>query len=209
MTNLNIHMQPNWLPLTALPRFCFSSAKQLPTKQPEPPQQPSKSFADLPAELRNQIYNYTLVRSAPIELPYAYEKAYFREPALLAANSWVRAEALPIFYGCNIFETPSPPSAHRFLKQLAPENIARIRLFRPIDLILPLSVHRRWSDALRGNLNRLVADSGKGALSSDAVHVPIRNDAGEASWCKLDAIEDFKIVPGSEGRWSIEWRETS
>lgn len=164
-------------------------------------------FASLPAELRNEIYHYNLIQPTPILLPYAYEKLPFREPALLAASPWLRREAAPIFYGSNTFEAPSPPSAHRFLSQQTGETIALIRHFRPINLILPLSApaRKRWFDALRWNINRLVP---KKNLSPDAIEVPLRRKDVAACWCRLQDIEDFEIVSAGEGGdWRLEWRE--
>ncbi|KAF7193291.1 hypothetical protein HII31_05385 [Pseudocercospora fuligena] len=164
-------------------------------------------FADLPAELRNEIYSHAIVRREPIMLPYAYQKKSFCEPALLNVCRWIRAEATPMYYASNIFEAPSPPSAHKFLKHLSPEKIARIRHFRPIDLVLPFNANRRWFAALRTNVNRLVDQVGKGALSSEAIYVPMRNESQKAEWCKLRDLEELEIVSQSDGDWSVEWQE--
>lgn len=161
------------------------------------------SFASLPAELRNEIYHYTLVQDDPILLPYAYEKAPFLEPNLLHTSAWIRAEAAPIFYGSNTFEAPSPPSAHEFLCKQSAENIAMIKHFRPIDLVLPWSAHKRWTDALIWNLNRLV----KKNLSPDAVEVPLKDEVEEVCWYRLTEIEGLEIVHGGEGYWGVQWKD--
>ncbi|KAK4494349.1 hypothetical protein PRZ48_014647 [Zasmidium cellare] len=158
------------------------------------------SFASLPAELRNEIYNYTLVSSTPITLPYAYEKQPFHEPPLLHTSAWIRAEAAPIFYGSNTFTAPSPPSAHYFLCAQPAETIALIKTFRPIDLVLPWS---RWTDALVWNLNRLV----KKNLAPEAVEVPMRGEDGEVLWCRLGEIEGLEVVRQGEGYWGVQWRD--
>lgn len=183
-------------------------------------------FADLPAEIRNEIYTHALVPhdNQPIILPYAYQQKplSIREPPLLHVSRWIRAEATPIYYSCNTFEAPSPPSAQRFLKGLSPEKIGMIRRFRPVDLILPNTMKsegsRRWFDAARANINRLVEQVGKGELRSESVFVPIsgRGHGGHeynyerrtTRWCRVGDVEGFEVVGGKEeGRWSVEWRD--
>lgn len=226
----------------------------LPTSTPlEPPPQASKlSFLDLPAELRNQIYTHALIQPTPISLPYAYERRPFREPALLRTARTIRAEATPLYYGGNVFEAPSPAAAHRFLHALQPAQIAHLRRFRPVDLILPAGSgtdgggdaaataaptalttapappssssstqhpnphhHHRWFDALRMNINRLVGESGKGALSAEAVAVPVRAADGALRWLQVRDVAAFKVMPAAgpptrlarDAGWSLEWLE--
>ncbi|EME78793.1 uncharacterized protein MYCFIDRAFT_212478 [Pseudocercospora fijiensis CIRAD86] len=140
-------------------------------------------------------------------LPYAYQKKSFCEPALLNVCRWIRAEATPIYYSSNIFSAPSPPSAHEFLKYLSPEKISRIRNFRPFDLVLPLNAHRRWFASLRTNVNRLVEQVGKRALSSEAIYVPMRNLSQNVEWCKLRDLEELDLVSLQNGSWSLQWKE--
>lgn len=186
-----------WLPLLPLPATP-PIERILPDRR--------VSFLDLPAELRNEVYTQALVQHDPIVLPYAYEKLSFYEPALLNATQWIRAEASPIYYGCNIFEAPSPPSAQKFLKHLSAANIASLRMFRPVDLVLPLSAQKRWYEALRTNLNRLVGECGKGALSRESVWVPVRRADGEADWMRVGEIDAFRVLDVEEGGWRLERR---
>ncbi|KAF2166051.1 hypothetical protein M409DRAFT_23779 [Zasmidium cellare ATCC 36951] len=161
------------------------------------------SFGSLPAELRNEIYHYTLVEETPIQLPYAYENTPFHEPPLLATSAWIRAEAAPIYYGSNTFSAPSPPAAHFFLCKNTAETISLIKTFRPIDLVLPWSAHKRWTDALVWNLNRLV----KKNLCPEAVEVPLRGEEGDLEWCRLADIEGLEVVWQGEGFWSVQWKD--
>lgn len=64
------------------------------------------SFCDLPAEIRNRVYDLALVSAKDINLNTfrsqiaAYENA-LKQPPLTRVNKSIRSEALPIFYGCN------------------------------------------------------------------------------------------------------------
>lgn len=101
----------------------------------------------LPPEIRNRIYALTAVSKNDIDL-----EAALQQPALLATNSNIRAEVLPIFYGANTFlarvqqgdlcraikESAAPFSKYSKLMKrvgaffehgLAPEIDAKLRIF--------------------------------------------------------------------------------
>ena len=57
-------------------------------------------LTSLPAELRNRIYRLALINDKPLNIT---SKKTNQEPALLATNRQIRAEALKIYYAENIF----------------------------------------------------------------------------------------------------------
>lgn len=202
-------LKRSFLCLTAEPGTVCAGLPKKP--RPAPPCLPPKSrLLSLPAELRNEIYSHALVQLTPIVLPYACETrssksaSSGREPSLLSTSRTIRVEATPIYYGCNIFAAPSHASAHRFLKQLGYAKIQGLRMFRPVDLVLPQSAHRRWFESVRRRVNKLVKEVGKGALAVEAVSVPVRSlGVGDVSWVGLREA-GFVVREEGSGYWSIE-----
>ena len=205
-------LKRSFLCLTAEPGSVCAGLPKKPRPAPLPTQTapPKSLLLSLPAELRNEIYSHALVQQSPIILPYAYETrssksaSNGKEPSLLSASRAIRAEATAIYYGCNIFEAPSHASAYRFLKQLGYAKIKGLRMFRPVDLVLPQSAHRRWFESVRRGVNKLVKEVGKGALAVEAVSVPVRRlGAGDVSWVGLREA-GFVVREEEGGYWNIE-----
>lgn len=99
---------------------------------------------ELPAELRTQIYSEALTHKAGLEInpcgdPVEYldewelderPLAKFRpsEPSLLFTCRQIREEALPVFYGCNIFQDcPYDCRLRKFITWLTPKKRLLIR----------------------------------------------------------------------------------
>lgn len=57
----------------------------------------------LPPEVRNRIYRYAVVRDEPHNLTPIEDEVQVVDPALAMVNKSIRAEVLPVFYGCNSF----------------------------------------------------------------------------------------------------------
>ncbi|KAI5362835.1 Putative 2EXR domain-containing protein [Septoria linicola] len=216
-------LKRSFLCLTAEPGSVCAGLpkKQRPAPAPLPTQiaPPKSQFLSLPAELRNEIYSHALVQRCPIQLPYAYETrsstrssphtigktVYAGEPPLLSASRTIRAEAMPIYYGCNIFEAPSPAAAYKFLKPLAFAKVRSLRMFRPVELVLPVSAQKRWFESVKRCVNRLVKDCGKGALGWEAVSVPVRRGVdGGVRWVGLREAGFRVRMEGADGVWSVE-----
>lgn len=101
---------------------------------------------ELPAELRNRIYEYTLTEPEPIELPQrnpanakgvsAKERKEDRkvpclkEPPLLSTCRQIRRESLGIYFSCNIFEGFCINHCVSFLSNLSDEKLGMIRAVR-------------------------------------------------------------------------------
>lgn len=92
------------------------------------------SFLDLPAEMRNQIYKYSLLKSDYITL--LNTKPFIEEPALLMTSKKVRNEALAIFYGNNTFEIHKIDTFTQFLQLFNPGKQALIRQIHTFGLAM-------------------------------------------------------------------------
>ena len=69
------------------------------SRPPTPATKSSSPFMDLPGELKNRIYSYSLVRPNNIEITAANWPTH--QPALLKTCKQIRTEALSIFYNEN------------------------------------------------------------------------------------------------------------
>ncbi|KAF2769622.1 hypothetical protein EJ03DRAFT_327227 [Teratosphaeria nubilosa] len=78
------------------------TTRSLPARQQTPLSPRSKTpnlLMTLPAELRNNIYEFVL---REIRILHVHDKD-FQEPALLCVSKEIRSEALPLYYGINNF----------------------------------------------------------------------------------------------------------
>lgn len=97
-------------------------------------EEPHCYLFDLPQELRNVIYEEVLVHRSVLTIHPRGDPAVeaidewgvnFRpsEPSLLKTCRQIRQEALPIFYGCNIFKDAGyDPCCFKFMEWLTPEK---------------------------------------------------------------------------------------
>lgn len=95
----------------------FTDMLQPPANGPQ-----MKSLLDLPAELRNVIYEYALVferNIPPWDRPRHRKVEEWWQPALTRTNRMIRGETLPIFYALNTFSLhPVRPHADRYVRWL-------------------------------------------------------------------------------------------
>ncbi|KAL9130256.1 MAG: hypothetical protein Q9217_001506 [Psora testacea] len=114
---------------------------------PTSPQRKAHSFLDLPAEIRNMIYRYTLVCPEPISIKLKFRVG---DTNLLCANKQIFKEATEMFYHENVFEIPEPLFVGApILEQL--ENfyhLPRTRLMTMRVLSLKIPVYGPSSDVL-------------------------------------------------------------
>ncbi|KAK3714999.1 hypothetical protein LTR37_007489 [Vermiconidia calcicola] len=90
-----------------------------------PEREGATAFLDLPAELRNEIYALVVVQDDQIELPLL--PPYVRQPKLLGVNRQIRAEALSIYYGENVFQIQGSTSAAQFMRSVSEEGLRALR----------------------------------------------------------------------------------
>ncbi|KAK4494755.1 hypothetical protein PRZ48_014111 [Zasmidium cellare] len=120
----------------------------------------------LPPELRNKIYTLVLVQGAPIQISERSTKPslaargatahYTRllEPPFLLTCRQIRHEALPIFYGENVFFTAIKDALPPWLLAIGPEKarmVRHIRGFRPSRYF-----DYEWARGLAGEVEREV-----------------------------------------------------
>lgn len=147
----------------------------------------------LPPELRNKIYIQFLVQATPIQIserstePSAaaqgatlqYERLI--EPAFLQTCHQIRYEALPIFYGENVFFTSVKDAIAPWLLAIGPEKtrlVRHVRGFRPsryFDL--------DWARNLAGAVERELSKAGC-ALGSGVFRMPFGHEEfpGQVFW---------------------------
>ena len=169
-------------------------------------------FLKIPPELRNTIYTLTLVFDEPIEIKtHTNERSPGdMEPALLAINRQIRAEALPVFYGMNTFTTVEQVdwgyNVHKIplkLKHLGHERARMIKTLRIAQLtgragwvytteqlVLALYSLRYFGDGLQIDKDALLVGVGTG----DAL-----------VWKKLNGLKGLRRVEveGLERLWAM------
>ncbi|CAK3936123.1 Hypothetical predicted protein [Lecanosticta acicola] len=95
--------------------------------------EPTCRLLNLPAELRNEIYELVLVSSGRIELTTTRPKS-LREPAFLAISRQIRTEATAIYYGSNTFcrkvyynDGRRWSLLEKWLRKIGPERCSMLR----------------------------------------------------------------------------------
>lgn len=167
------------------------------------------SFLDLPAEIRNVIYEMDLVKPKVIVLsdnvPSLRSSAeqYFHEPALLAVSSKIRHEALPVFYSNNTFQAPFSSAACVFFRQLRTERCKMLREVRAFNfLVLRGTPHQAWLRTVWDSVHRMIKES-VACVHRDAPLVPILEN-GIIVWKHLTEIEEFTVC-GDDFEWCLKW----
>jgi hypothetical protein len=116
--------------------------------------QDGMSFLNLPAEIRNQIYNDALVKDNNNTIKIGSSAPYTREPALLLANKQVRNEAMPVFYGQNEFRTPSGDAFKLFMQRSGRERLSLLRSVRAVSGVDMVKISSSFRSELKQNLSR-------------------------------------------------------
>lgn len=148
-------------------------------------------FLDLPAEIRNTVYQMALVKADIITLPddvpgsRSSAQWYLHEPALLAASSQIRHEALPVFYSNNTFQAPYSGAACVFFQQLGSERCKMLRHLRAFNFLVLTGTYRKdWLRTVWESVHRLEKESGA-SLYRDALLVPFHDDGNMVVWKRL------------------------
>ncbi|GIZ41185.1 hypothetical protein CKM354_000450000 [Cercospora kikuchii] len=174
-------------------------------------------FLDLPAELRNRVYELLIAHNQLITLsrtvgqanksPYQqngpayqdHEAVLPRLPALAAVNQQVRTESLAIFYGSNTFTSHTVTCTHVFLKNLDKQSLTLLR-----DVRCTTYQISAVQQILIPKLTKLVEVYGKGYLSAHAAKVPLRtkrvgtggsDENFEVSWVSLAELGVWERDP--------------
>ena len=168
------------------------------------------TFLDLPAELRNRIYDLVLPTEHTLTIRHVFTMPDFTaklcgvlEPTISAANTQIRSETLSVFYGKNTFYSFSVFRTLEYLTILGPQRVVMLRDLRPFELPVAELCKDRVIDRLK-NLREEGSAATK-ALSKEAVSLAVA-DGSDKTWQKLMEIEDLEVV-GDGGDWCVRWKE--
>ena len=85
-------------------------------------------FANLPAEIRNQIYRCILIqRTQPVKLVKCQGGPTINDLAIIFTNRLVYSEAMPIFLSGNAFSITGRRKEHTWLRRMRPEGRSELR----------------------------------------------------------------------------------
>lgn len=148
----------------------------------------TSKFLDLPAELRNWIYELALVkRDGPIDIPPRRN-----EPALLMVNRQIRKETRAIFWSGNIFQCRDIFDALEFLHQSDNEKTSLLRAVRGERIYDP----ERYSTASWLHQAKALLDLArqeKQRLRKDVLKFPLEvYREEEIVWVDLNSIREFE-----------------
>ncbi|KAF2164864.1 hypothetical protein M409DRAFT_24769 [Zasmidium cellare ATCC 36951] len=152
-------------------------------------------FLDLPVEIRNSVYTLALVNDKDpngYDPEITYTRRWIPEPALLRACRQIRDEALPVFYGANIFQCLSTHNAIQFLRGLTPKKLAALRTVHCTLSSGNLSAN--YFANLKSQMQNIVGIFRGSSLRYDAIQVAILV-AGE-DHCRFvlcHELEDYEV----------------
>ncbi|KAF2162642.1 hypothetical protein M409DRAFT_26883 [Zasmidium cellare ATCC 36951] len=164
----------------------------------------------LPPELRNKVYTLTLIQptaiqisersTAPSTAAQGATLHYNRliEPALLFSCRQIRFEALPIFYGENVFFTALKDAIAPWLLAIGPAKAGMVRHvwgFRPSRYF-----DYAWAKGLAGGIERELAKAGCG-LGGGVFRMPFGCERfpGKVFWTSGEADVVFVSEEGCIG----------
>lgn len=94
------------------------------------------AFLALPAELRNRIYEFALIKDDPIEVVLWRPCSNGAPPALTQTSRQIRSESLPIFYGLNTFRLDAEDWFNRAIAKDTASTLSNIQLIRDMEIIV-------------------------------------------------------------------------
>ncbi|KAF7196551.1 hypothetical protein HII31_01921 [Pseudocercospora fuligena] len=160
-------------------------------------------FLDLPAELRNKVYNLALVKSRTIFIKDAKGKR--RRPALLYTCRLIQAEASPIFYSTNSFQANSVASAALFLRGLNDQLLPLLRSLRATVLEQASQEQEDgpygqgaqwWLNFVKAKLKHLNVTCGRSKVNPGVIVMPLMvPDDEEVLWVSSADAEEFIFRP--------------
>ncbi|KAK4893552.1 hypothetical protein LTR27_008019 [Elasticomyces elasticus] len=145
---------------------------------------------ELPAELRNRIFELVVVKPQPIRTAcckpcikdqnsWADERLLPQQPAITRANRQLRAEVLPIFYGLNTFRIP-----HNILRE-------KVSLKEWWESFANEASVKHVNNIIYGFLPpQLGSWSGVGGVSSRVIEMELRGTGVEEIRCKIRGLPE-------------------
>ncbi|EME40523.1 hypothetical protein DOTSEDRAFT_37338 [Dothistroma septosporum NZE10] len=176
-----VHYQARQNILSDTPRWP-SSTQTLPAT--------ATSLPDLPPEIRNRIYEFTLLHDV-----YVFASAYIlvAEPGLLRCNSQIRSEAYSIFWSRNTFYFPHASTAQMSLWLLHRSKTAAMR---SVHVCIPEFVTEApdclpYIQRTLRELNTVCARKG---IKSDVIKMPLKvMGEDEICWVSMHDVEGFEV----------------
>ncbi|KAK3112367.1 hypothetical protein LTR53_011432 [Teratosphaeriaceae sp. CCFEE 6253] len=167
------------------------------------------AFLALAPELRNHIYEYAVVEEAPIAIPEPWRRDLrwtpIPLPGILGTSRQIRREALPIYYGDNVFESCYAKSTEIWLDGLPDRILPMLRHLRAFD-----GINTSWpaSEALRRDKTLKLVDGimtgrARGLLKMSAIVVPVHERVGSGYvWVRMDELlgHGSAPMPAANGR---------
>ncbi|KAK5741908.1 hypothetical protein LTR17_003656 [Elasticomyces elasticus] len=156
----------------------------------------------MPPEIRNRIYELSLVQDEPIR---SHWRVCCAGPALLRTNRQIGLEATGIYYGANTFEGDWTFVYHL----LYTIDRTRLRMLKEVHLLhddcyVRMGDERRKAVVIkywRGGFDR--GDADKGAVLRKYLKFPLVDGDEVFVWCFYDELSQFELVEqeGGVNRW--------
>ncbi|KAK4494113.1 hypothetical protein PRZ48_014411 [Zasmidium cellare] len=154
-----------------------------------------KCLMDLPPELRNSIYEMAVLKDKLFDdgnTDIYYKRFKIPEPGLLRVCKQIRDEALPIFYGDNIFRCANMYSTVKFLCRLSPRKLAALRTVH-CSVFTGELVYSGYLESLKAVVRRFVKDFRDSKLHLDAIRIPIRiRGEPQSRYVSCQELEDYE-----------------
>ncbi|CAD6586765.1 MAG: hypothetical protein ASARMPRED_002824 [Alectoria sarmentosa] len=179
-------------------------------------------FANLPAEIRNQIYRCILIqRTQPVKLVKYQGGPTINDLAIIFTNRLIYSEAMPIFLSGNAFSITGRRKEHTWLRRMRPEGRSELRNItlevrehgcnHDFSVYNALSMCPRVHLTLKARPSRLVEAArnydlrnlhGFAGVTSDALPkeanlCPIHQQIGMADWevaLKRDRMRRYELL---------------
>lgn len=171
------------------------------------------SLLDLPAEIRNMIYKYSLKSDDGIvvldpEPEDASQPEAYHLPDLLNTSASVWAEAASIYYGINTFHARKMCTAVRFVERLAPKHQ---RMLQRLVIVGRGDVGFELSECWRSSISRVVGEpvkklQKKGRLGWGVIDVRLWLDLRISSTIEIDINDLYNWEFEYEGGCVLGWR---
>lgn len=160
------------------------------------------NFFDLPAELRNHIYELALRSPNPVIVDHqSFKRRKLRVRGLLVVNQQLRAEAVPVFYGINAFEATFYSTATRFPDCLGRDKVVMLRTFRAVARSLSASTRlQTWLVHTGKAVERCRSHYSRLGLNEDALYVYVGARCGAEHEQWVPGTTFMKIHVSADGR---------
>ncbi|CAF9910410.1 MAG: hypothetical protein ALECFALPRED_006590 [Alectoria fallacina] len=187
----------------------------------ESPEEPFH-FANLPAEIRNQVYRCILIqRTQPVKIVKSQRGPTINDLAIIFINRLIYSEAMPIFLCGNAFSITGRRKEHTWLRRMRPEGRSELRnitlevseygckhdfsvynalsMCPRVHLTLKVRPSRLAEAALEGDLRNMHGFAGvtSDALPKEANLCSIHQRTGLAGWevtLKRDRRRHFELL---------------